>query len=67
MSLFKKPNRNIRRREIEIQEDDSETKEETVKPKIRNHEKNGESAVKSVKQTLLSFGEELDEGKPGER
>lgn len=64
MSLFKKPNRNIRRREVEISEDDSDVKEsETIKLKNKNNEKNGDSVVKTVTQTLLSFGEEWNEGK----
>lgn len=64
MSLFKKPKRNFRRREIEIQEDDIGSNEiEVIKPKARNTEKNGDSSTKLIKQTLLSFGEELDEGK----
>ncbi|XKL64712.1 hypothetical protein PGB90_004798 [Kerria lacca] len=62
MSLFKKPNRNIRRREVEISEDDSDVKEsETIKLKNKNNEKNGDSVVKTVTQTLLSFGEEWNE------
>lgn len=64
MSLFKKPNRNFRRREVEIQEDDNDTKEmEVIKPKARNTEKNGDAGTRLIKQTLLSFGEELNEGK----
>lgn len=62
MSLFKKPNRNIRRREIEVQDDDNDSKEvEIVKPK--SNSQNGDTTSKSIKQTLLSFGQEWDEGK----
>lgn len=63
MSLFKKPNRNIRRREIEVQEDDLESKEADIaKTKNKSNNTNSNSSVKAVKQTLLSFGEEWDEG-----
>lgn len=64
MSLFKKPNRNFRRRELDVQDDDNDVKEtEVIKPKARSTEKNGDSGTKLIKQTLLSFGEELNEGK----
>lgn len=65
MSLFKKPNRNIRRREIETHDDDVDIREtEIIKPKSKSGSgQNGDSASKSIKQTLLSFGQEFDEGK----
>ncbi|XP_065201950.1 PAX3- and PAX7-binding protein 1 [Planococcus citri] len=68
MSLFKKPNRNIRRREIEVQDDEVDTKEtEIIKSKTKSGgSQNGDPASKSIKQTLLSFGQEFDEGDDGE-
>lgn len=65
MSLFKKPTRNIRRREIEVQDDDSDGKEiEIIKPKSKSSTgQNGDAPNKSIKQTLLSFGQEWEEGK----
>lgn len=66
MSFFKKPNRNIRPREIDVQEDDLESKEsEVVKSNStvnKSANQNSEPPLKSVKQTLLSFGEEWEEG-----
>lgn len=70
MSFFKKPNRNIRPREIDVQEDDLESKEsEVVKSNStvnKSANQNSEPPLKSVKQTLLSFGEEWEEGDDGE-
>lgn len=59
MSLFNKPKRNIRRRSFNDESEDNENRMEVdqeqsirVKPKKKD----------TPKQTLLSFGEELDEG-----
>lgn len=59
MSLFNKPKRNIRRRHFNDDDEDNENRMETedapiVKVKPKKKEK--------PKQTLLSFGEELEEG-----
>lgn len=62
MSLFKKPNRNFRRREKEIEDEEQDAKgAEIVKSKERNNVKNA-NPNKAIKQTLLSFGGEFDEG-----
>ena len=61
MSLFNKPKRNIRRRPFNDEEEDNENKSmesddiQNVKHKVKKKDK--------PKQTLLSFGEELEEGK----
>ena len=64
MFSFKKPNRNLRRREIEVPEDESDSKESTVCSRAENSSTNhsSNSMGKSVKQGLLSFGEEWNEG-----
>ncbi|XP_063971930.1 PAX3- and PAX7-binding protein 1 [Diachasmimorpha longicaudata] len=63
MSLFNKPKRNIRRRSFNDESEDNENRmevdqEQTVKVKPKKKDK--------PKQTLLSFGEELDEADDGE-
>ncbi|XP_034937279.1 PAX3- and PAX7-binding protein 1 isoform X2 [Chelonus insularis] len=63
MSLFNKPKRNIRRRSFNEECEDNENRVEpedvqTIKARPRKKEK--------PKQTLLSFGEELDEADDGE-
>ncbi|XP_015117419.1 PAX3- and PAX7-binding protein 1 isoform X2 [Diachasma alloeum] len=63
MSLFNKPKRNIRRRSFNDESEDNENRmdvdqEQTVKVKAKKKDK--------PKQTLLSFGEELDEADDGE-
>lgn len=59
MSLFNKPKRNIRRRSFNDDYEDNENRmdcedSQPIKLKPKKKEK--------AKQTLLSFGEELDEG-----
>lgn len=59
MSLFNKPKRNIRRRPFNDDDEDNENRMEVedtqpVKSKTKKKDK--------PKQTLLSFGEELEEG-----
>lgn len=59
MSLFNKPKRNIRRRPFNDDDEDNENRMEVedaqpAKPKAKKKDK--------PKQTLLSFGEELEEG-----
>lgn len=59
MSLFNKPKRNIRRRSFNEEGEDNENRMECddaqpIKTKPKKKDK--------PKQTLLSFGEELDEG-----
>ena len=59
MSLFNKPKRNIRRRPFNDDDEDNENRMEVedtqpVKSKAKKKDK--------PKQTLLSFGEELEEG-----
>ncbi|XP_015599684.1 PAX3- and PAX7-binding protein 1 [Cephus cinctus] len=63
MSLFNKPKRNIRRRPFNDEDEDNENRMETedaqaikLKPKKKD----------KPKQTLLSFGEELEEADDGE-
>lgn len=59
MSLFNKPKRNIRRRSFNDETEDNENRmdAETIQPiKVKPKKKD------KPKQTLLSFGEELDEG-----
>ena len=64
MFSFKKPNRNIRRREVESQEDDSDSKETTTGSTTKNPSSRSlSSANKAIKQGLLSFGEEWNEGR----
>ncbi|XP_012277672.1 PAX3- and PAX7-binding protein 1 [Orussus abietinus] len=63
MSLFNKPKRNIRRRPFNEEDEDNENRMETedaqpVKLKPKKKDK--------PKQTLLSFGEELEEADDGE-
>lgn len=59
MSLFNKPKRNIRRRHFNDDDEDNENRMETEDaPIVRVKPKKKEKP----KQTLLSFGEELDEG-----
>lgn len=59
MSLFNKPKRNIRRRPFNDDDEDNENRMEVedtqpIKSKTKKKDK--------PKQTLLSFGEELEEG-----
>lgn len=59
MSLFNKPKRNIRRRPFNDEDEDNENRMETedaqpIKIKTKKKDK--------PKQTLLSFGEELEQG-----
>lgn len=59
MSLFNKPKRNIRRRPFNDEDEDNENRMEVedaqpVKVKTKKKDK--------PKQTLLSFGEELEQG-----
>lgn len=59
MSLFNKPKRNIRRRPFEDEDEDNENRmevEEAQPVKIKTKKK------EKPKQTLLSFGEELEQG-----
>lgn len=60
MSLFNKPKRNIRRRSFNEEYEDNENRMESddVQPSVKSKPKKKEKP----KQTLLSFGEELDEG-----
>lgn len=60
MSLFNKPKRNIRRRSFNEEYEDNENRMECddVQPVVKSKPKKKEKP----KQTLLSFGEELDEG-----
>ncbi|XP_020282805.1 PAX3- and PAX7-binding protein 1 isoform X2 [Pseudomyrmex gracilis] len=63
MSLFNKPKRNIRRRPFEDEDEDNENRmevEEAQPVKIKTKKK------EKPKQTLLSFGEELEQGDDGE-
>lgn len=64
MFSFKKPNRNIRRREVEATEDEPDPKEISVSSRAEKSStsQNLNSMGKSVKQGLLSFGEEWNEG-----
>lgn len=63
MSLFNKPKRNIRRRHFNDDDEDNENRMETEDaPIVRVKPKKKEKP----KQTLLSFGEELDEADEGE-
>lgn len=60
MSLFNKPKRNIRRRPFNDEDEDNENRmeiEDTQPVKVKAKKKD------KPKQTLLSFGEELEEGK----
>lgn len=59
MSVFNKPKRNIRRRPFNDEDEDNENRMEVedaqpIKVKAKKKDK--------PKQTLLSFGEELEEG-----
>lgn len=60
MSLFNKPKRNIRRRPFNEDDEDNENRmdsnEDSQSSKFKPKKKD------KPKQTLLSFGEELDEG-----
>lgn len=59
MALFNKPKRNIRRRHFNDDDEDNENRMETEDaPVVRVKPKKKEKP----KQTLLSFGEELEEG-----
>lgn len=60
MSLFNKPKRNIRRRHFNDEEDDNENR--SVETEDMQILKNKVKKKDKPKQTLLSFGEELDEG-----
>ncbi|XP_044576471.1 PAX3- and PAX7-binding protein 1 isoform X2 [Cotesia glomerata] len=64
MSLFNKPKRNIRRRSFNEEYEDNENRMECddVQPVVKSKPKKKEKP----KQTLLSFGEELDEADDGE-
>ncbi|XP_053593178.1 PAX3- and PAX7-binding protein 1 [Microplitis demolitor] len=64
MSLFNKPKRNIRRRSFNEEYEDNENRMESddVQPSVKSKPKKKEKP----KQTLLSFGEELDEADDGE-
>lgn len=67
MSLFKKPNKNIRRREVETEDDDPDSREEVDISAIKARQRNGgHIKAPSIKQTLLSFGEEWNEADDGE-
>jgi hypothetical protein len=61
MSLFNKPKRNIRRRHFNDEEEDNENRS-MESDEILNL-KNKTKKKSKPKQTLLSFGEELEEGK----
>lgn len=58
MSLFNKPKRNIRRRSFNEETEDNENRMivDQIQPNKVKKKK------EKPKQTLLSFGEELDEG-----
>lgn len=59
MSLFNKPKRNIRRRPFNDEDEDNENRmevEDAQPVKIKTKKKD------KPKQTLLSFGEELEQG-----
>lgn len=61
MSLFNKPKRNIRRRPFNEEEEDNENK--SMETEDLQNSKNKVKKKDKPKQTLLSFGEELEEGK----
>ena len=64
MSLFNKSRRNIRRRNYD---DDEDNENKSVEPEDQSSFKTEKSKKKEKpKQTLLSFGEELDEADDGE-
>ncbi|XP_029165200.1 PAX3- and PAX7-binding protein 1 [Nylanderia fulva] len=63
MSLFNKPKRNIRRRPFNDEDEDNENRmdvEDAQPVKVKTKKKD------KPKQTLLSFGEELEQGDDGE-
>lgn len=62
MSLFNKPKRNIRRRSFNEETDDNENRMEIDQVQLNKVKKKKDKP----KQTLLSFGEELDEADDGE-
>ncbi|KAF7992159.1 hypothetical protein HCN44_001484 [Aphidius gifuensis] len=62
MSLFNKPKRNIRRRSFNEETDDNENRMEVDQVQQNKVKKKKDKP----KQTLLSFGEELDEADDGE-
>lgn len=66
MSLFNKPKRNIRRRYINDDDEDNVNKSSEINNERGSSKNNKSSKKEKPKQTLLSFGEELDEADDGE-
>ncbi|XP_011495961.1 PREDICTED: PAX3- and PAX7-binding protein 1 [Ceratosolen solmsi marchali] len=64
MSLFNKPKRNIRRRHLNDEEEDNENR--SIENDEMQNLKNKMKKKDRPKQTLLSFGEELEEADDGE-